>query len=119
MGFVEGRGLGKNLQGRALPIQVSKRQGKGAIGRYGDEDPNRIKPAAGIKHIFSNYSNSSFLYLESKPNEPRGSSKKNAGPSAPQWRKQQREVRSSKNNLSNIFFILFREHQNNNMSTEH
>ncbi len=31
MGFEKGRGLGKNLQGRALPIQVHKRQGKGAV----------------------------------------------------------------------------------------
>ena len=102
MGFVEGRGLGKNLQGRALPIQVTKRQGKGAIGRYGNEDPNRVKPAAGIKHFFSNYSNSFYLYLESEPSESKGSSKKNAGQSAPQWRKQQREVRSSK-----IIFRIF------------
>ena len=43
MGFEHGRGLGKNLQGRAMPIQVQKRQGKGAVGRYGNEDPN-IRP---------------------------------------------------------------------------
>jgi tuftelin-interacting protein 11 len=74
MGFEKGRGLGKNLQGRALPIQVVKRQGKGAIGRYDNEDPNHIKSTE-----------------ESEPDKSKGSSKKNAGPSAPQWRKQQRE----------------------------
>jgi len=52
MGYEKGRGLGKNLQGRALPIQVVKRQGKGAVGRYGNEDPNRIKPTEGIRHFF-------------------------------------------------------------------
>jgi len=53
MGFEQGRGLGKNLQGRALPIQVHKRQGKGAVGRYGNEDPNRVIPTEG---------NSCFLF---------------------------------------------------------
>ncbi len=96
MGYEKGRGLGKNLQGRALPIQVVKRQGKGAVGRYGNEDPNRIKPTEGIRHFFFNLSNSSYPYLESEPGESKGSSKKNAGPSAPQWRKQQREVLLSK-----------------------
>ena len=47
MGFEQGRGLGKNLQGRALPIQVQKRQGKGAVGHYGNEDPNRVVPVEG------------------------------------------------------------------------
>jgi hypothetical protein len=47
MGFEKGRGLGKKLQGRALPIQVVKRQGKGAVGHYGNEDPNRIRPIEG------------------------------------------------------------------------
>ncbi|CAF1091177.1 unnamed protein product [Rotaria magnacalcarata] len=74
MGFKEGHGLGKNLQGRALPIQVVKREGKGAVGRYGNEDPNRVKPTA-----------------ESQLNEKTRKSKKDTGPVAPQWRKQQRD----------------------------
>ncbi|CAF1354682.1 unnamed protein product [Rotaria sordida] len=74
MGYKKGHGLGKDLQGRALPIQVVKRQGKGAVGRYGNEDPNRIKPTEA-----------------SDISESTRTSKKNAGPSAPQWRKQQRE----------------------------
>jgi hypothetical protein len=48
MGFEKGRGLGKNLQGRAIPVQVVKREGKGAIGRYGNEDPNRIQTGEGL-----------------------------------------------------------------------
>jgi hypothetical protein len=84
--------LGKNLQGRALPIQVVKRQGKGAVGRYGNEDPNRIKPTEGNSHFFV-ISNYSYIYIESESGESTKSSKKNAGPSVPQWRKQQREVR--------------------------
>ncbi|CAF0946683.1 unnamed protein product [Adineta ricciae] len=71
MGFEHGRGLGKNLQGRAMPIQVQKRQGKGAVGRYGNEDPN-IRPTT---------SQDSETTSSEKP------SKKNA----PQWRKQPRE----------------------------
>lgn len=47
MGYVKGGGLGKDGKGRALPIQVVKRQGKGAIGSYGNEDPNRIRPKQG------------------------------------------------------------------------
>lgn len=53
MGYEKGRGLGKNLQGRALPIQVVKREGKGAIGRYGNEGPNRAKPQKGKQYTFS------------------------------------------------------------------
>ncbi|CAF3448324.1 unnamed protein product [Rotaria sp. Silwood1] len=74
MGFKKGHGLGKDLQGRALPIQVVKRQGKGAVGRYGNEDPNRVKPTT-----------------EPEISESTRRSKKSAGPSVPQWRKQQRE----------------------------
>ena len=47
MGYKKGMGLGKNLHGRAEPIQVVKRSGKGAVGHYGNEDPNRNKPATG------------------------------------------------------------------------
>ena len=93
MGFEKGRGLGKNLQGRALPIRVERRQGKGAVGRYGNEDPNRVIPTEGNQYSSSLFQNPSPSYLE--PSESKASSKKNAGPSAPQWRKQQREVRTS------------------------
>ncbi len=92
MGFEKGRGLGKNLQGRALPIQVVKRQGKGAVGRYGNEDPNRIKSTEGNSNFFSLFPNESYFYIEVEPGESTKTSKKNAGPSIPQWRKQQREV---------------------------
>jgi hypothetical protein len=34
-----------------------------------------------------------MFYIESEPGESRRTSKKNAGPSVPQWRKQQREVK--------------------------
>ncbi|KAK8737875.1 hypothetical protein OTU49_004288 [Cherax quadricarinatus] len=37
MGFEEGKGLGKNLQGISTPVEASKRKGKGAIGYYGSE----------------------------------------------------------------------------------
>ena len=50
MGFKKGLGLGKTLQGRAMPIQVVKREGKGAVGRYGNEDPNRLQPVQGNQY---------------------------------------------------------------------
>ncbi|KAI3380629.1 hypothetical protein SNEBB_001645 [Seison nebaliae] len=37
MGYVQGKGIGKNLQGRSDPIVAKPRQGKGALGLYGDE----------------------------------------------------------------------------------
>lgn len=37
MGYEEGKGLGKNLQGIATPVEAQKRKGKGAIGFYGTE----------------------------------------------------------------------------------
>lgn len=41
MGFEEGKGLGKNLQGIATPVEANKRKGKGAIGFYGSERSER------------------------------------------------------------------------------
>ncbi|CAF0724669.1 unnamed protein product [Didymodactylos carnosus] len=69
MGFEKGRGLGKNLQGRALPIQVVKRQGKGAVGSYGHEDPNMASK------------------VQESTNENRVESK--GQPQVPQWRKRE------------------------------
>ncbi|KAL7670262.1 hypothetical protein ACOME3_005201 [Neoechinorhynchus agilis] len=37
MGYKEGKGLGKELQGRSEPIQAKQRRGKGAVGAYGPE----------------------------------------------------------------------------------
>lgn len=41
MGFEEGKGLGKNLQGISTPVEANKRKGKGAIGYYGSERSER------------------------------------------------------------------------------
>lgn len=41
MGYEEGKGLGKNLQGIATPVEAQKRKGKGAIGFYGAERTER------------------------------------------------------------------------------
>jgi hypothetical protein len=39
MGHVEGRGLGKNLQGIVNPVEAQARKGKATIGFYGAERP--------------------------------------------------------------------------------
>ena len=118
MGYEKGRGLGKNLQGRALPIQVIQRQGKGAIGRYGNEDPNRVQPTEGNHDIiFFGLSNPFSSHLESDVSK--GSSKKGAAPSAPQWRKQPREVLSFNTLFLSLFAFFFRKRRNNVMCIKH
>ncbi len=42
MGYQPGKGLGPNLQGIATPVEVHKRQGRGAIGAYGEEKGQRL-----------------------------------------------------------------------------
>ena len=37
MGWEKGKGLGKELQGRAVPVEAVLRKGKGAVGAYGAE----------------------------------------------------------------------------------
>ncbi|RNA12424.1 tuftelin-interacting 11 [Brachionus plicatilis] len=41
MGWEKGKGLGKDLAGRAIPVEASVRKGKGAIGAHGPENKER------------------------------------------------------------------------------
>ncbi len=42
MGWQKGLGLGKELHGRAVPVEAVVRKGKGAVGRYGAESKDLI-----------------------------------------------------------------------------
>ena len=46
MGYVPGKGIGKNLQGISTPIEASVRKGKGAVGFYGSEKKEPPKELA-------------------------------------------------------------------------
>ena len=37
MGWEKGKGIGKDLQGRAVPVEAVVRKGKAAVGAYGAE----------------------------------------------------------------------------------
>lgn len=37
MGWQKGKGIGKEMQGRAVPVEATLRKGKGSIGAYGSE----------------------------------------------------------------------------------
>lgn len=41
MGYIHGKGLGKNQQGISTPVEAAKRKGKAAIGYYGTERTER------------------------------------------------------------------------------
>lgn len=42
MGWEKGKGLGKDLSGRVIPVEASVRKGKGAIGAHGPENKQKI-----------------------------------------------------------------------------
>ena len=77
-----------------MPIQVVKREGKGAVGRYGNEDPNRAaskkgESSASIAHDGIRC----CLSLSGADNgDVSKSGKKKEDPGAPQWKRQPREV---------------------------
>ena len=50
MGWQKGLGIGKELQGRVVPIEAVVRKGKGSVGMYGRESKD-IKAEVGKKPI--------------------------------------------------------------------
>lgn len=49
MGFQPGKGLGKDLQGIATPVEAHLRKGRGAIGAYG---PEKAASIAKVKKVY-------------------------------------------------------------------
>lgn len=49
MGYQPGKGLGKDLQGIAQPVQAHMRSGRGAIGAYGPEKRQTVGDGKGNK----------------------------------------------------------------------
>lgn len=49
MGYQPGKGLGKDLQGIAQPVQAHMRSGRGAIGAYGPEKRQTVGDGKGEK----------------------------------------------------------------------
>ena len=43
MGWEQGKGIGKDLQGRVKPVEATLRKGKGAVGMYGNEGGDKKK----------------------------------------------------------------------------
>ena len=43
MGWEKGKGIGKELQGRAIPVEAFVRKGKAAVGSYGPESKDILK----------------------------------------------------------------------------
>lgn len=43
MGWEKGKGIGKELQGRAIPVEATLRKGKGSVGAYGSESKEARK----------------------------------------------------------------------------
>ena len=93
MGFKKGLGLGKNLQGRPLPVQVLKRLGKGGIGQFENEEINRSKTSQGNQPFSFFYFSTVFLFFSAaQKGEPAKYSKENSSSNASPYRKQHRRV---------------------------
>lgn len=74
MGYVPGKGIGKNLQGISTPVEAVVRKGKGAVGFYGSEKKNPPKEFG--NNAVANASKDSAAEAD-----------ENAQPAAKQWKK--------------------------------